>query len=102
MYYGGGQYNNPDMMYQSPAIHTVPITNLQNGVKYYYRVEGSCDVHQFTLPYFSFTSEDNADAYPFTMGITGDLGQTEVSVASNNIPFSTRRGIHPCLTLFWR
>lgn len=82
VYFGGGQYNNPDMMYQSPAIHTVPLNDLQNGVKYYYRVEGSCDVHSFTLPYFSFESEDNADAYPFTLGMTGDLGQTEVSAMS--------------------
>jgi hypothetical protein len=82
VYYGSGQYNNPDMMYQSPAIHTVPIYNLKNGVKYYYRVEGSCDVHQFTLPYYSLESEDNADAYPFTLGMTGDLGQTEVSAMS--------------------
>ena len=82
VYFGGGQYNNPDMMYQSPAIHTVPLNNLQNGVKYYYRVEGSCDVHQFTLPYYSYTSEDNAESYPFVLGMTGDLGQTEVSAGS--------------------
>ena len=85
VYYGSGQYNNPDMMYQSPAIHTVPINNLQNGVKYYYRVEGSCDVHQFSLPYFSYASEDNADSYPFTMGITADLGQTEVRCSKASV-----------------
>lgn len=79
VYFGGGQYNNPDMMYQSPAVHTVQLSGLQNGVTYYYRVSGSCDVHHFKLPYFSFDSEDNAESYPFILGMTGDLGQTEVS-----------------------
>lgn len=88
-YTGSGQYNNPYMYYDSPMVHTVPITGLELGVTYYYRVAGSCTIYQFKipaqLPYASKASLKGPQApspYPMVVALTGDLGQTEVSSAS--------------------
>lgn len=81
--HGFGDYNNPYMIYDSPMLHTVVLTGLEPLVTYYYRVEGSCDVHQFTMPPFSYdTAVPDDELYPFLMGMVGDLGQTQVSVGS--------------------
>jgi UDP-2,3-diacylglucosamine pyrophosphatase LpxH len=67
-------YNNPHTYYDSPLIHTTSLNGLQSGVVYYYRVSGSCIVYHFVVP--------APQQYPLTIGLTGDLGQTEVSQKS--------------------
>lgn len=80
---GFGNYNNPYMIYDSPLLHTVVLTDLDPLTTYYYRVEGSCDVHSFTMPAYSYDEAVDADdLYPFLLGMVGDLGQTQVSVGS--------------------
>jgi hypothetical protein len=71
-------YNNPYGTYNSPLLHTVSISNLTPGVTYFYTVSGSCTTYQFVIPVQSPAS----GAYPMTVGLTGDIGQTEVSAAS--------------------
>jgi hypothetical protein len=84
--YGFGQYNNPDFYYHSPLLHTVEITGLLSGETYFYRVADSCNIFNFTMPLFQFSSATNAPSsyYPFQMGLTGDLGLTDVSIKSMN------------------
>jgi hypothetical protein len=91
VYYGNGQYNNPDMSYQSPVLHTVALSSLLPDTTYYYRVSGSCDIHQFKIPPYSIALSSGSTGveadvpesfYPLTLGLTGDLGQTEVSAKS--------------------
>lgn len=93
---GIGAYNNPYMYYDSPFIHSVTLSGLTPGETYYYRVSGSCEVFHFTLPEVNdppatqgSNSESPGDSaktsiYPFTVALTGDVGQTEVSNASMN------------------
>lgn len=83
--YGFGEYNNPDMYYQAPLLHTVELTELQAGQKYFYRVADSCAVLSFQMPPFYYTGAPEAEKaalYPFSLGLTGDLGQTDVSLKS--------------------
>lgn len=81
--YGFGQYNNPDMYYNSPMLHTVPITGLESDTVYYYRVFGSCMVYSFrTPPYYSGNTAPVASTYPYKIALTGDVGLTEVSILS--------------------
>ena len=80
---GFGDYNNPYMVYDSPMLHSVEVFGLQPLTTYYYRVAGSCVIHQFTMPPFSYNSPvPDDELYPFTLGLVGDLGQTQVSVGS--------------------
>jgi hypothetical protein len=85
MQYGFGRYNNPDMYYQAPLLHTVEITGLVAGQEYFYRVSDSCTILRFRMPQFFYSgaSQEEKDlVYPFSVGLTGDLGQTEVSLMS--------------------
>jgi hypothetical protein len=67
-------YNNPYGTYNSPLLHTVEIKGLTPGTTYYYTVAGSCTQYEFVIPVQS--------SYPMTVGLTGDIGQTQVSAAS--------------------
>lgn len=67
-------YNNPYAIYDSPIIHRVVLTNLIPGTTYYYAVSGSCDVYETVIPVLG--------KYPMSVGLTVDLGQTNVSYAS--------------------
>jgi hypothetical protein len=78
-YTGNGQYNNPYLYYDSPFIHTVEITNLEEGLTYYYRPEGSCKTYHFTIPK---SSDGTLSSYPLHVGMTVDIGQTLVSNSS--------------------
>jgi len=87
--YGFGQYNNPDMYYNSPMLHTVPLTGLESDTTYYYRVSGSCTVFSFTTPPYYINSNSNSNSepppssmYPYKIALTGDVGLTEVSLLS--------------------
>lgn len=74
------EYNNPYNYYDSPMIHTVTLTALEQGRTYYYRVSGSCLISKFVIP----VSGNDASIYPQTIGLTGDTGQTWVSDATFN------------------
>ena len=89
---GLGEYKNPQMIYNSPLIHTVSLQGLTPGRSYSYRVGSSSRTFAFTYPHdhtaFSTTGDDDSsggsggsggDGYPWTIGLTADLGQTEVS-----------------------
>eukprot|EP00602_Paraphysomonas_sp_CaronLab_P010548 CAMPEP_0185027788 /NCGR_PEP_ID=MMETSP1103-20130426/13015_1 /TAXON_ID=36769 /ORGANISM="Paraphysomonas bandaiensis, Strain Caron Lab Isolate" /LENGTH=638 /DNA_ID=CAMNT_0027561919 /DNA_START=21 /DNA_END=1937 /DNA_ORIENTATION=+ len=82
MFYKFGQYNNPYMVYQSPLVHAVELTGLSSGVTYYYRVADSCTVFQFTMPRFTLsdTSKSQESLFPFSFGMIGDIGLTNVSM----------------------
>ena len=89
MFYGFGQYNNPYMYYSSLLLHSVPLPHLLPDTTYYYRVSNSCTIYDFHMPSFYFTSgSSSADAmkseslFPFSVGLTGDVGTTQVSVAT--------------------
>ena len=103
---GFGLYSNPYMCYDSPYIHTILLANLMPGVKYYYTVDGGGQIYDFTYPYTPtatpinpltntiYTYSDtppptppttgpyDSKVYPFSLGLTCDLGQTLVSEAS--------------------
>ena len=79
---GLGSYNNPYMIYDSPVLHTVSISSIQPGLTVYYLVAGDCTVRSFVYP--RNLESAGLKVYPFTVGLTGDLGQTNVSVASLN------------------
>jgi hypothetical protein len=83
---GLGRYNNPYMIYDSPLIHRVYLTDLTPATTYYYRVQGSCKVYSFFLPPLpsSFASSKEA-FYPLKMGLVGDIGQTQVSEKSASV-----------------
>lgn len=67
-------YKNPFVIYDSPYIHTVTISGLRQGQKYYYKPDKSCKTFSFTIP--------KSQSYPITLGLTADLGATLVSNAS--------------------
>lgn len=77
-----GQYNNPYMIYTSPVIHTVVLTGLQSGTNYSYVVADSCQIHSFVMPKYYYSGSKVVNLFPFTMGLIGDVGQTQVSVES--------------------
>jgi hypothetical protein len=79
-YTGLGQYNNPYLVYDSPVLHTVTLDNLVPGKHYFYRVGGSCEVFGFTLP--RAAPSKSVSLYPFTFGVSADVGQTNVSIMS--------------------
>ena len=69
------------MIYNSPVIHTVAIGPLQAGHTYGYRVAGSSRNYSFTMP----PEPGAADAFPLTLGLTADLGQTIASRANMEV-----------------
>lgn len=75
---GLGAYNNPYMIYDSPVLHTVTLSDMPAGQTMYYLVAGSCVVRSFVVP--RTVEKYGEKVYPFTLGLTGDLGQTNVSV----------------------
>jgi len=80
-------YKNPYAIYDSPLIHTVTLTDLDSETIYYYRPKGSCSIFNFTAPFLYDSPSDIAataipSPYPMMIGLTADLGQTEVSQAS--------------------
>jgi len=80
-------YKNPYAIYDSPLIHTVTLTGLASQTTYYYRPKGSCTIFNFTSPFLYENPSDIAatampSPYPMMVGLTADLGQTEVSQAS--------------------
>ena len=80
---GFGQYNNPDVYYNSPIIHKVPLYGLTTDTTYFYRVAGSCEIFNFTTLPFYFAATHHVPAmYPFKLGLTGDVGMTSVSIKS--------------------
>lgn len=81
--FGLGAYNNPYMVYDSNIIKTAYIQNLTPGKTYYYKPSESCESFEFTMPREAEDSND-ADIYPYMIGLIGDSGQTLVSVASFN------------------
>lgn len=68
-------YSNPKNVYTSPFLYSVQIDGLLKGTRYYYRVDGSCNVYSFKIP---------ANVYPMTVGLVADLGITDISNASVN------------------
>lgn len=71
---GYQDYDNPYVVYSSPVIHRVVLNDLTPGTIYYYAVSGSCDIYETSIPVLG--------KYPMTVGLTVDLGQTDVSYAS--------------------
>ena len=67
-------YKNPYIIYDSPYIHTVTISGLTQGQKYYYKPDRSCKTFSFTIP--------KTASYPLTLGLVVDLGTTSVSNAT--------------------
>lgn len=79
---GFGRYNNPYMIYTSPVIHTVTLSGLKSGTNYSYMVADSCQIHSFIMPKYYYGSTTPINLYPFKLGLTGDVGQTDVSLES--------------------
>ena len=77
--HGLQSYKNPAMIYNSPVLHTVTLPNLSSGVTYAYRVAGLAKVFNVTYPP---SASANGFAYPYTVGLTADLGQTQASRAN--------------------
>ena len=75
-----GRDDNPQMIYDSPMIFEVSLQDLIPGETYYYRVSGSCEIFEFVYP--RVPGSLSHSIYPFKVGLTADLGQTEVSSAS--------------------
>ena len=71
-----GWYKNPSERYDSPKIHTVVLTGLQDGESYTYQVENDDRSFTFTMP---------IQKYPFRVGLVGDIGQTPVSNSSMHL-----------------
>ena len=86
--YGLGAYNNPQMYYDSPAIHRVSLRDLRPGARYGYRVAGDARNFSFTMPP---DAADGAAAYPLTLGLTADLGQTAVSEANTRLLLAAQK-----------
>ena len=77
---GLGTYKNPLECYNSPLVHTVVLRGLAPSGTYGYRVAGDGRNFTFTMP--AVASGTAHELYPFTLGLTADLGQTAVSEAN--------------------
>ena len=75
---GLGSYQNPYMLYDSPLLHKVELTNLPAGQTIYYLVSNCTTVFSFQLAY----PGSDKNVYPMKIGLTADLGMTDVSNAS--------------------
>jgi hypothetical protein len=67
-------YKNPGAIYASPVLHAVALDGLEPGATYHYRLYDGA-ARSFAFPRASF---------PFTLGLTADLGQTVVSSVETN------------------
>jgi len=74
--YGLADYSNPAEIYNSPVLHSVTMARLAPGATYGYRVAGDARNFSFTTP------PSPGPAFPLTLGLTADLGQTTVSAAN--------------------
>eukprot|EP00900_Chrysochromulina_parva_P006771 jgi/Chrpa1/16095/Chrysochromulina_OHIO_Genome00022750-RA len=81
-----GSYRNPAMIYTSPLICTATLSGLLAGRTYGYRVAGHTRDYSFTMPPDPTSGEGT---YPFSVGLTADLGQTRASRA--NVELLRRR-----------
>ena len=63
------------MYYNSPVLRTIVLTNLVGGATYTYRAAGVDRNFSFVMP-----PDGGEAAYPYVIGLTADLGQTEVSL----------------------
>ena len=77
---GLGSYKNPAEYYNSPVLCTVTIGPLAPGTTYSYTVAGSAETYSFTMPASAAASP--TDVFPFHLGLTADIGQTEVTRAT--------------------
>ena len=77
---GLGSYKNPAEIYNSPVICTVTLGPLAAGATYRYTVAGSDETYSFTMP--RSASGAAGSVYPFTLGLTADIGQTEITRAN--------------------
>ena len=75
--FGLGMYNNPNLIYNAPLVHQVSLSPCLGGASYEYVVAGDNRVHRFTMP-----PDAGAAQYPYTFGMTADLGQTAASEAN--------------------
>ena len=75
--WGWADYRNPASIYNSPLVHTVRLRRLLGGRTYSYRVAGDARTFAFAMP-----PDADGDAFPLTVGLTADLGQTAVSEAN--------------------
>ena len=80
-------YDNPKNVYTSPFLYSVQIDALVKGMKYYYQVDGSCNVYSFKIP---------TESYPLTVGLVADLGTTAISNTSVHV----LRSFNPDVVLF--
>ena len=67
-------YKNVGAVYASPILHTVTLENLIPGTQYFYRLPFDDDDDSSLLS-FAFPPS----SYPLKLGLTADLGQTQVS-----------------------
>lgn len=74
---GIGEYKNPAEIYNSPVLHSVALRELAPGATIGYRVAG--DGRNFT---FKMPPAPGETAFPMTLGLTADLGQTSASAAN--------------------
>jgi len=86
---GIGAYNNPQMVYTSPVIHTVTLTGLVPGTTYYYTVANDLRNFTFVMPP---NGDGSASVYPFTVAMTADLGQTDISAQTKELLKKHLRG----------
>lgn len=84
---GEQTYDDPKNVYTSPFLYSVQIDGLVKGMKYYYQVDGSCNVYSFKIP---------TDSYPLTVGLVADLGTTAISNTSVHV----LRSFDPDVVLF--
>ena len=78
-------YNDPAMIYSSPVIHTVTLTELEAGETYEYELADG--FHEFRMP---------PSTYPLRLGLAADVGQTvascvELKFTARSCTPSTRR-----------
>ena len=72
---GLASYQNPYMLYDSPLLHRVELTELPLGKTIYYLVSNCTTVFSFQL----FPAGSDWNVYPMKVGVTVDLGMTDVS-----------------------
>ena len=77
---GLGSYQNPAEYYNSPVLCTVTLRSLAPAATYSYTVAGSAETYSFTMPASAAAAtESPTGVFPFHLGLTADIGQTEVT-----------------------
>ena len=71
-----GDYFNPKMVYNSPFIHQVVMEDLQGGETYSYQISGDIPDRKFQ---FTMPPRGGMPAYPMSIGVIADIGQTSIS-----------------------